>query len=256
MVRRPLLEPNLSASGLTFSGAALMVFLVANVLTVRLTTSDVEGAQWMDRVLARQPAAAAGVEAESPGPGYPLFQIFASFSREPFPTSDKTPPEEYRRAQVHRWLTRAAAILAHLAVVVGMVLIGYRHFDNAHTGVAAACMYLILPYTAQFAPCIYHAAPAALLVWAVEAYRRPLVAGLLLGAAAAFIFYPLFLLPLWCSFYWRRGLLRFLLGFGLAMLLLTGSLALFSPNAASFAVYLQQMFHSRRLPARRLLEEP
>ena len=104
-------------------------------------------------------------------------------------------------------------------------------------------MYLILPYTASSPPCIYHAAPAALLVWAVEAYRRPLVAGLLLGAAAAFIFYPLFLLPLWCSFYWRRGLLRFLLGFALAMLLLTGSLALFSPNAASFAVYLQQMFH-------------
>ena len=75
------------------------------------------------------------------------------------------------------------AILAHLAVVVGMVLIGYRHFDNVHTGVAAACMYLILPYTAQFAPCIYHAAPAALLVWAVEAYRRPVVAGLLLGVA-------------------------------------------------------------------------
>ena len=108
MVRRPLLEPNLSASGLTFSGAALMLFLVANVLTVRLTTSDVEGSQWMDRVLARQPAGAAGVEAESPGPGYPLFQIFASFSREPFLTSDKTPPEEYRRAQLHRWLTRAS----------------------------------------------------------------------------------------------------------------------------------------------------
>ena len=248
MVRRPLLEPNLSASGLTFSGAALMVFLVANILTVGFTTSDVEGAKWMDRVLARQAAAAAGVEAESSGPGYPLFQIFANFSRERFSTSDKTPPEEYRRAQVHYWLTRAAAILAHLAVVVGMVLIGYRHFDNAHTGVAAACMYLLLPYTAQFAPCIYHVAPAALLVWAVEAYRRPLLAGLLLGAAAAFIFYPLFLLPLWCGFYWRRGLVRFLVGFGLAMLLLTASLALFSANAASFWVYLQQMFHLAAYP--------
>ena len=33
MVRRPLLEPNLSASGLTFTGAALLVFLMANVIT-------------------------------------------------------------------------------------------------------------------------------------------------------------------------------------------------------------------------------
>ena len=31
MVRRPLLEPNLSASGLTFAGAVLLVFMVVNV---------------------------------------------------------------------------------------------------------------------------------------------------------------------------------------------------------------------------------
>ena len=31
MVRRPLLEPNLSASGLTFACVALLVFLMANV---------------------------------------------------------------------------------------------------------------------------------------------------------------------------------------------------------------------------------
>ena len=33
MVRRPLLEPNLSVGGLTFLGVALFVFLMANVLT-------------------------------------------------------------------------------------------------------------------------------------------------------------------------------------------------------------------------------
>ena len=32
MVRRPLLEPNLSASGLTFTGISLLVFLMANVI--------------------------------------------------------------------------------------------------------------------------------------------------------------------------------------------------------------------------------
>ena len=45
MVRRPLLEPNLSASGLTFAGAALLMFMIANVLTAKLTVSDVEGAR-------------------------------------------------------------------------------------------------------------------------------------------------------------------------------------------------------------------
>ena len=33
MVRRPLLEPNLSLSGLTFTGVSLLVFLMANILT-------------------------------------------------------------------------------------------------------------------------------------------------------------------------------------------------------------------------------
>ena len=32
MVRRPLLEPNLSVSGLTFTGFSLLVFLMANVI--------------------------------------------------------------------------------------------------------------------------------------------------------------------------------------------------------------------------------
>ncbi|MHC4400020.1 MAG: hypothetical protein ACYTG0_10095 [Planctomycetota bacterium] len=35
MVRRPLLEPNLNASGLTFTGVALLVFLMTNVVTGR-----------------------------------------------------------------------------------------------------------------------------------------------------------------------------------------------------------------------------
>ena len=67
------------------------------------------------------------------GPGYPLFHVFSSESDDPG--------------------KRATAILAHLAVVLGMVLIGYRHFDNTHTGIAAATLYLLLPYTAN-----YHAA--------------------------------------------------------------------------------------------------
>ena len=69
------------------------------------------------------------------------------------------------------------AILSHLAIVIGMVLIGYRHFDNIRTGIAAATLYLLLPYTAQLTGRVDHVLPAALLVWAVVAYRRPLVVG-------------------------------------------------------------------------------
>ncbi len=125
---------------------------------------------------------------------------------------DASQPEACREALIRSATTRTAAILAHLAIVAGMVWIGYRHFDNIHTGVAAATLYLLTFYTSQLTSQVDHVVPAALLVWAVAAYRLPLLAGVLLGLAAGLIYYPLFLLPLWCSFYWRRGLVRFVGG--------------------------------------------
>jgi len=242
MVRRPLLEPNLSASGLTFTGVALLVFLMTNVITAQLMESDLEGARRLDQILARREAPVEQNDLNRHGPGYPLFYIFATFSNKAFVPDDKTQPEESRRAMVRAATTRTTAILAHLAVVIGMVLIGYRHFDNIQTGMAAATLYLLLPYTAQMTPRVDHVVPAALLVWAVEAYRRPAVAGILVGLATGVIWYPLFLLPLWCGFYWRRGLVRFSLGVLVALVLLAASLALVSSSLGSFLAQLRQMF--------------
>jgi hypothetical protein len=123
-----------------------------------------------------------------------------------------------------------------------MVWIGFRHFGNIHTGVAAATLYLLTFYTSQFTSQVDHVAPAMLLVWTVAAYRRPIIAGFLLGLAAGAISYPLFLLPLWCGFYWRRGVLRFAFGAALALVLLVGTLALSSPDLRSFVDQVQQMF--------------
>ena len=153
------------------------------------------------------------------GPGYPLFHVFSSESDGP--------------------VKRATAILAHLAVVLGMVLIGYRHFDNTHTGIAAATLYLLLPYTANYTPRIDHVVPAALLVWAIQSYRRPVVAGILVGLAAGLIWYPLFLLPLWCSFYWRRGLLRFSLAVLVVLGLVAASLAFLPSGQGSYKDFCQ-----------------
>ena len=90
-----------------------------------------------------------------------------------------------------------------------MVVIGYRHFDNIKTGIAAAMLYLLLPYTAQMTGRVDHVLTAALLVWAIEAYRRPAVAGVMMGLAIGVTYYPIFLLPLWLGFYWQRGLVRY-----------------------------------------------
>ena len=104
------------------------------------------------------------------------------------------------------------AILAQLAIVVGMRWSGSGTSTTSATGIAAATLYLLLPYTAMWTGNVTHALPGALLVWAIVFYRRPLLAGCMIGLAFGTIYYPVFLLPLWISFYWRRGLWRFLIG--------------------------------------------
>jgi hypothetical protein len=223
MVRRPLLEPNLSASGLTFACAAMLVFLMSNIITHPPTKSDgAAPAPSSEKLHVNQENADVREILKQRGPGYPLFHVFSSESDEP--------------------AKRATAIIAHLAVVLGLVLIGYRHFDNTHTGIAAATLYLLLPYTANYTPRIDHVVPAALLLWAIQSYRRPVVAGILVGLAAGLIWYPLFLLPLWCSFYWRRGLLRFSLAVLVVLGIMAASLAFMPSSLGSYKDQFCQTF--------------
>lgn len=151
------------------------------------------------------------------------------------------------RRLVDQTTVRLTAIFSHLAIVLGIVLIGYRHFDNYKTGIAAATLYLMLPYTARMTGFVDHVLPAALLTWALVAYRRPLVAGTLVGLGIGAIYYPIFLLPLWISFYWRRGLVRFLSGVLLAISVLVVALALEWNGWDDFVEKLQWMF-GWRLP--------
>ena len=239
MVRRPLLEPNLNASGLTFTGIALMVFLTANVLASNPP-------ERLEHVLARQDGSALH------SPGCPFFYYLASFAGAPQVEPPKVESAKREAAKVKfPWnypsppaqaaVARSVVLAAQLLLLVGIVLVGYRHFDNVRTGVAAASLYLLLPYAGQMTGRIDHAVPGALLVWAIFMYRRPVVSGLLMGLVAGLIFYPLFLLPLWCSFYWRRGLLRYLSAVVFAILLMGFLVVLFAPSAESARAQLQQM---------------
>jgi len=134
------------------------------------------------------------------------------------------------------------AILSHFAVVLGIVAVGYRHFDNLTMGMGAATMYLMLPYTALMTGRVDHVLPAALLLWAVVCYRRPLLAGIFIGLAAGVVYYPAFLLPLWLSFYWQRGVWRFLVGVSATLALMILSLVFVSSNVAEFQSNVQKMF--------------
>ncbi len=263
MVRRPLLEPNLSPSGLTFTGVALLIFLMTNVVTGRVTQNRITHAYSGDRAPAAAPVgdklpegqpadaeeqmgAVADHPADSrriplhPGPGYPPFYNYADGHADPYVPSP--PPTQANEAPESKTAVRATAVVAHLFLAVGIVLIGYRHFDNIHTGVAMASLYLLLPYASQMPDLVTHVVPAVALVWAVASYRRPLVAGLFLGLAGGLSFYPLFLLPLWCSFYWRRGMIRFALGAAATLVTMALLLLLSPPELGSYSEQLQLTF--------------
>ncbi|MGD9648514.1 MAG: hypothetical protein AB7U73_22580 [Pirellulales bacterium] len=240
LVRRPLLEPNLSPAALTFLGLSLLAFLSVAVATYPVTANDLEGARRADQLLQfgqNDPAAQ-----PMHGPGYPLLHLLAGIpSKALIESSSDLPAAEQDKLQ-HLATLRGTAIVSHLAIVIGLVVIGYRHFANLRTGIAAAALYLLVPYTALMAGRADHLLPAALLVWAVALYRRPLLAGVFIGLAIGVVYYPAFLLPLWLSFYWSRGRGRFVSGVVVTLLALAVSLLLTSDSFDTFLAQFRDMF--------------
>ena len=133
-------------------------------------------------------------------------------------------------------------IMAQFGIVFGMIAVGHCHFGNLRTGLAAAMVYLLLPYVNQMTGRLDHALPGMLLVLAVAIYRRPVFSGFFIGLAGSLVYYPFFLLPLWISFYWKRGAHRFVIGV-ISAVLLMGLLLLLSPQSlGTYAEQLSGMF--------------
>lgn len=194
LVQRPLLSPNLTLGGSIWLAGTLFVCLTAVAFRQPDLVRPVKNAE--------QTPPKNAIPKKVGSESAPL-----SLAREVFPD--------------YTWITRSLAVACHLLVVLGLVVIGRWHFNDTAAGVAAATFYLILPYTGLFVGQVHHSWPAAVMVWAVAAHRMPTVAGFFLGIAAATAYFPALAIPLWVSFYWRRGAGRFLLA-----ALLTGSLCL------------------------------
>lgn len=205
MVRRPLLEPNLNTGGMTFLGAALLVFLTTHAATRPPET---------DFLWPHDPTTSTTLPARTqarlliPATGSPLM----AWCDPPPVVNDPAAPRVTPRLVIGRVL----GILAHFMVVAGLITMAWLHYNNLQTGIAVATLYLLMPSTALAVDRFDHALPAAIILWSLIGYRHPWFSGLCLGGAAGLMFYPVFLLPLWCSFYWPRGLMRFLKGFAIS----------------------------------------
>ncbi|MDX1965383.1 MAG: hypothetical protein SFX18_19715 [Pirellulales bacterium] len=358
MVRRPLLEPNMTLGGMTFLAASLLVFLIAKILTVgpdelgdknlakpaspapaivakaditdlgtaadlaksnlpeenkrpsappvssavpptaavesppqqplekpaassdvaavkippkndlpsqtEKSTQDIANpvganAQGADALVTADPLAIAKSEADpyeqaknsiseeaklsQSGPGFWLFRVIPDIATPIFTDQSENASKSVQQQSEARNIAaaRTLSIFGLLAVVAGIVVIGYQHFGNLTTGIAAALLYMLLPYSAFYILFVKHILPAAILTWAIVVYRRPLLAGLMLGMASGMVYYPIFLLPLWVSFYWQRGLWRFVGGVLASMALLMLITAFYASGVDDFSSKIRLM---------------
>lgn len=240
--RRPRLEQNLNIHGLTFLGVVAFLFLAGTAWNLQqLPKSTVQTVEAADRLSKREEAPSKPSH-PAPGPSddakagpaatvlavpfVKLPQLAGAINPSPKAAAPPADPAIYA--------ARLASIVAHLAVVIGLVFIGRWHFGDQQIGIAMATLYLLLPCTSYDVARVNHVFPAALILWAIAAYRRPAVAGGLMGLACGTLFFPVFLLPLWFAFYDRRGAVRFGIALGAVAAVLVGSLALTSVDVSSF----------------------
>lgn len=191
LVQRPALSPNLTFGGLAWLAGALLICLIAVAFrpyedATAMLTSPAVGAAPVSPI------------AQPQGPAVFLLQHLL---------------------ELRGWAFGIFAVLCHVAVIAGLVAVGWRHFGDPSAGMAASTFYLMLPYTGLYVGQAEQAWPAALLVWSVAAYRFPILAGALLGLATGTAFFPLAILPVWTSFYAGRGAGRFLFAWTLMLAL-------------------------------------
>lgn len=225
LTRRPRLEQNLNPAGLTFLCLSAVAFLTTKIINDEPHPASVAMLQRADDLINRQDTPhreGNSVEAVPPSEAGPTGTLVAA------PVVPLVGGTGHVAA---RWL----AVVAHAAVLLGLVFMGRWHFCDTNMGLAMATLYLLLPCTAYDVSRVNHVLPSAFLVWAFVFHARPVVAGCLVGLACGTLFFPAFLLPIWFAFYWKRGAFRFsaaLIGVGAILL---GSLALTSADSHSFS---------------------
>lgn len=217
LTRRPLLEPNLNAAGLACLSVGMLSLLVAETISLPVDEGE-----------ARNPAAPSGRDTPPPpGARDANSAVNQVLMITPLPSALKPNPPQVI-------LSRVLASLAHLGLVAGLIVVGWRHFERPIAGLAVATCYLLSPYTRIALVDSGQVVPAALIVTALAVYTRPAIAGLLIGLAAGWMPACLGLVPLWAGFYRQRGWIRFT-SVSLGVISVCALLGAFIPGVARWA---------------------
>src|SRR5262245_27899434 len=146
LVRRPALEPNLNRSGLTWLMLAIFVCLAG----VAFRTSPDSDPQVGKGSTVVEETTKRAAEILTQTAGEPIDGRGTLF-----------------------WVKLGVAGGCHLAIIGALILIGAWHFQDLSAGMAAAALYLLLPYISFYVVQVHHVWPTALLLWAIVAYRQP-----------------------------------------------------------------------------------
>ncbi|MBD3674843.1 MAG: hypothetical protein HUJ26_15105 [Planctomycetaceae bacterium] len=228
--RRPRLEQNMNVAGMIFLGVSAIAFLMAKAATEpppEITRTTIERGQQMLELKDTTGTSETRKDVELPGPTTAAVASVSSVISDVVTSGGD-------KLQLQTIAIRVMSILAHLAVISGLLVVGYKQFGDFQLGVAMSLLYLILPCTAFDIHLSQMVIPAAFIVWAIAAYRRPAVAGAFIGLACGSVFFPIFLIPVWLMFYWKRGALRFSFSLAITGLVLMSTLFLTSSDVMSF----------------------
>lgn len=234
LTRRPRLEQNLNQAGLTFLLVPAFSILMTGVFIKEPPHDNMVAVEAGVALLEQKESASRdAVEQRTPPATETLLAATATKMAE---LSGRVQSRRSNdgRSPAEAFIARVLVVLAHSTVVLGLLFIGRRHFCSVQLGVSMSCLYLLLPCTAFNVHQLSHVLPAACLTWAFASYRKPAVAGILLGLACGTLFFAVFLLPLWAVFYGRKGSLRFGLSLGVVAAVVLAIFALTSESTDSF----------------------
>jgi len=237
LTRRPRLEQNLNHAGLAFLCVPAFAILMTSVFVVEPPGGNVAAVESGKALLQRQAIkdSTATDDQEHPAPTETLLAAGATTVAELSGGIDATAVNaDSRSTPIEQTIARSLVVVAHTLVILGLVYIGRNHFNSLQLGISMSCLYLLLPCTAFKVHELSHVLPAACLTWAFACYRRPAVAGVLLGLACGTLFFAVFLLPLWAVFYGRRGSIRFGMSLGIVAAIVLFTVAMTSSDTDSF----------------------